>query len=74
MRIRLQGYASAVMVPHGVQLVDGADNARQAVREQISHGADWIKVYNDRSYRVREGRSAGRYSDLYDGRTAGDCG
>jgi len=50
----LQGYAPTVMVPHGVQLVDGADNARQAVREQISHGADWIKVYSDRSYRVRE--------------------
>jgi imidazolonepropionase-like amidohydrolase len=50
----LQGYAPAVVVPHGVQLVDGADSARQAVREQISHGADWIKVYSDRSYRVRE--------------------
>jgi imidazolonepropionase-like amidohydrolase len=50
----LQGYAPDVVVPHGVQLVDGADNARQAVREQISHGADWIKVYSDRSYRVRE--------------------
>jgi imidazolonepropionase-like amidohydrolase len=50
----LQGYAPEVMVPHGVQVVDGADNARQAVREQISHGADWIKVYSDRSYRVRD--------------------
>ena len=50
----LQGYAPTVVVPRGVQLVDGADNARQAVREQISHGADWIKVYSDRSYRVRE--------------------
>jgi len=50
----LQGYAPDVPVPHGVQIVDGADNARQAVREQISHGADWIKVYSDRSYRVRE--------------------
>jgi imidazolonepropionase-like amidohydrolase len=50
----LQGYAPDVLVPHGVQVVDGADNARQAVREQISHGADWIKVYSDRSYRVRE--------------------
>jgi imidazolonepropionase-like amidohydrolase len=50
----LQGYAPAVIVPHGVQVVDGADTARQAVREQISHGADWIKVYSDRSYRVRE--------------------
>src|SRR5579864_5697208 len=28
----LQGYAPAVMVPHGVQIVDGADNARQAVQ------------------------------------------
>ncbi len=50
----LQGYAPAVTVPHGVQLVDGADSARAAVREQISHGADWIKVYSDRTYRVRE--------------------
>jgi imidazolonepropionase-like amidohydrolase len=50
----LQGYAPNVPVPHGVQIVDGADSARQAVREQISHGADWIKVYSDRSYRVRE--------------------
>jgi imidazolonepropionase-like amidohydrolase len=50
----LQGYAPAVAVPHGVELVDGADEGRKAVREQISHGADWIKVYSDRSYRVRE--------------------
>jgi len=50
----LQGYAPAIAVPHGAQIVDGADNARQAVREQISHGADWIKVYSDRSYHVRE--------------------
>jgi imidazolonepropionase-like amidohydrolase len=50
----LQGYAPNVSVPQGVQIVDGPENARQAVREQISHGADWIKVYSDRSYRVRE--------------------
>jgi imidazolonepropionase-like amidohydrolase len=50
----LQGYAPDVPVPHGVQLVDGADNARKAVREQISFGADWIKVYSDRSYQVRD--------------------
>src|SRR4051812_12598107 len=50
----LMGYAPGIQVPHGVQVVDGAENARQAVREQISHGADWIKVYSDRSYRVRE--------------------
>jgi imidazolonepropionase-like amidohydrolase len=49
----LLGYAPEVPVPHGVQVVDGPDNARKAVREQISFGADWIKVYSDRSYFVR---------------------
>src|SRR5882724_4934011 len=50
----LSGYAPNVPVPHGVQTVDGADEARKAVREEIMYGADWIKVYSDRSYRVRE--------------------
>jgi imidazolonepropionase-like amidohydrolase len=48
----LTGYAPAVVVPKGVQEVDGPDGARRAVREQIYHGADWIKIYSDRSYRV----------------------
>jgi len=49
----LLGYAPEVPVPHGVQVVDGPDDGRKAVREQISYGADWIKVYSDRSYFVR---------------------
>lgn len=49
----LQGYNWEIQVPHGVQLVDGPDEARKAVREQISFGADWIKVYSDRSYFLR---------------------
>lgn len=49
----LQGYNWQIQVPHGVQLVDGADEARKAVREQISFGSDWIKVYSDRSYFLR---------------------
>src|SRR5467141_421976 len=36
--------------PHGVQPVDGVDNARLAVRQQVQHGADWIKYYSDRRY------------------------
>jgi imidazolonepropionase-like amidohydrolase len=44
------GYAPEVSYPMGVQIVDGADAARKAVREQIGHGADWIKVYADRAY------------------------
>lgn len=49
----LLGYAPNVPVPHGVQVVDGPEEGRKAVREQIMYGADWIKVYSDRSYRVR---------------------
>ncbi|HET8714031.1 MAG TPA: amidohydrolase family protein [Gemmatimonadales bacterium] len=39
-----------IELPHGVQPVDGVDNARLAVREQVQHGADWIKYYSDRRY------------------------
>lgn len=49
----LLGYAPGIDVPKGVQIVDGADAARKAVREQISYGADWIKVYSDRGYSLR---------------------
>jgi imidazolonepropionase-like amidohydrolase len=49
----LLGYAPNVPVPHGVQVVDGPEEGRKAVREQIMYGADWIKVYADRSYFVR---------------------
>jgi len=48
------GYAPDVSYPMGVQIVDGADQARKAVREQIAHGADWIKVYADRAYFINK--------------------
>jgi imidazolonepropionase-like amidohydrolase len=48
----IQGYNWEIPIPHGVQFCDGPDNCREAVREQISHGADWIKVYSDRSYYI----------------------
>ncbi len=37
-------------LPKGIQEINGADEGRRAVREQISHGADWIKLYTDRGY------------------------
>jgi imidazolonepropionase-like amidohydrolase len=49
----LLGYSWELKVPKGVQEVDGPDGGRKAVREQISNGVDWIKVYSDRSYKVR---------------------
>ena len=46
----LLGYSWELDLPHGVQVVDGVENARLAVREQIGHGADWIKYYSDHGY------------------------
>jgi len=43
-------YSWELEMPKGVQLCDGADGCRRAVREQISRGADWVKAYVDRSY------------------------
>src|SRR6202521_1072187 len=36
--------------PTGAQMVSGPEEARRAVREQIGHGADLIKVYDDWSH------------------------
>jgi len=41
----LEGYAPELEMPKGAQLVDGPVQARKAAREQLEHGADWIKVY-----------------------------
>jgi imidazolonepropionase-like amidohydrolase len=43
----LLGYNWELTMPIGVQTIDGAEAARKAVREQVAHGADWIKFYAD---------------------------
>jgi imidazolonepropionase-like amidohydrolase len=53
----LEGYAPELTMPKGVQIIDGPVEARKAAREQLDHGADWIKVYmTHRSWLDREGR------------------
>ncbi len=52
----LLGYSWELKVPEGVQVVDGPDAIRKAVREQVKHGADWIKFYCDRKYYVEGGK------------------
>jgi len=46
----LLGYSWELKVPIGVQYVDGVEEVRKAVREQVMHGADWIKYYSDHGY------------------------
>jgi len=53
----LEGYSPEVTVPSGVEKVDSPWAARQAVREQISYGADVIKIYSTHHfYFTPEGR------------------
>ena len=49
--IKESDYAWELKLPKGLQEITGADEGRRAVREQIAHGADWIKIYADRGYR-----------------------
>jgi imidazolonepropionase-like amidohydrolase len=46
----LLGYSWELKMPEGVQIVDGPEEVRKAVREQAKYGADWIKFYADRRY------------------------
>jgi len=41
------GYSPDVEIPKGAQIADGIDGVRKAVREQLSNGADLIKIYID---------------------------
>src|SRR5438093_1531470 len=52
----LLGYSWELRMPEGVQIVDGADGVRKAVREEAKYGADWIKFYADRKYYWDEGK------------------
>ena len=46
----LLGYSWELKMPEGVQIVDGPEDIRKAVREEARFGADWIKFYADRRY------------------------
>jgi len=52
----LDNYAPEIDVPKGAQLIDGPVEARKAARQQLDHGADWIKVYmTHRSWLDKQG-------------------
>ncbi len=53
----LEGYAPELAMPKGVQIIDGPVEARKAAREQLEHGADWLKVYmTHRSWVDKQGK------------------
>ena len=52
----LDDYSPEISIPKGVQIIDGPVEARKAAREQLDHGADWLKVYmTHRSWVDRDG-------------------
>ncbi|HTS66250.1 MAG TPA: amidohydrolase family protein [Candidatus Acidoferrales bacterium] len=42
-----KGFALEWRVPQGAEEADGVDSLIRVVRDQIGHGADWIKLYGD---------------------------
>lgn len=48
-----KGYASEWRVPQGAEEADGIDSLTRVVRDQIGHGADWIKIYADYRWGTR---------------------
>jgi imidazolonepropionase-like amidohydrolase len=42
-----KGFALEWRVPQGAEEADGVDSLTRVVRDQIGHGADWIKLYGD---------------------------
>ena len=42
-----KGFALEWRVPQGAEEADGVDSLMRTVRDQIGHGADWIKLYGD---------------------------
>ena len=42
-----KGFALEWRVPQGAEEADGVDSLTRVVRDQIGHGADWVKLYGD---------------------------
>jgi imidazolonepropionase-like amidohydrolase len=42
-----KGLAPEFRVPQGAEEADGVDSLIRTVRDQIGHGADWVKLYGD---------------------------
>lgn len=48
-----KGFGSEIGVPQGAEEADGVEGLTRVVRDQIGHGADWIKIYADYRYGPR---------------------
>jgi imidazolonepropionase-like amidohydrolase len=42
-----KGFGAEIGVPQGAEEADGVEGVTRVVRDQIGHGADWVKIYAD---------------------------
>ncbi len=42
-----KGFGTEIGVPQGAEEADGVEGLTRVVRDQIGHGADWVKIYAD---------------------------
>ncbi len=56
-----RGFAREYRVPQGAEEADGIETLMRVVRDQIGHGADWVKVYADYRWGAR-GEAAPTFS------------
>jgi imidazolonepropionase-like amidohydrolase len=69
------GFATNFETPKGAQEASGVPEILKAVREQVGHGADWVKVYSD--YRRGTGPSVPTFTEdelkalVYEAHSAG---
>ncbi|HEV1286903.1 MAG TPA: amidohydrolase family protein [Bryobacteraceae bacterium] len=52
-----KGFVPEWRVPQGAEEADGVDSLIRVVRDQIGHGADWIKLYGDYRWGPHAGSS-----------------
>ncbi len=52
-----KGFVLEWRVPQGAEEADGVDSLIRTVRDQIGHGADWIKLYGDYRWGPHPGSS-----------------
>jgi len=50
-----KGFALEWHVPQGAEEADGSDALTRVVRDQIGHGANWVKLYGDYSWGPQAG-------------------
>ncbi len=58
-----KGFGAEIGVPQGAEEADGVEGLTRVVRDQIGHGADWVKIYADYRWGPR-GETRPTFTDL----------